>query len=172
MTIRCGIALLCLAGLLSSGCASRSQDYTAKEAPQAEANGLQVAVRGMDVTADGLSTRIYLRNSTDQNVVFYSPTSASTPTWLHVTIAGATYPGWAQLVQYQQLGYGEDMGPTPEAAADQLVIPLHQARYVDMHFALKPPISDPYVAWSLTVTGTSLAGHPVTVTVPVPAGTR
>jgi hypothetical protein len=172
MTIRCGIALLCLAGLLSSCCALRSQDYTAKEAPQAGANGLQVAVRGMDVTADSISTRIYFRNTTDQNLVFYSPASVSSPTWLHVTIAGSTYTGWAQLVQNQQMGYGEETGPTREAAADQLVIPLHQARYVDMHFALKPPIADPYVAWSLTVTGTSLAGHPVTVTVPVPAGTH
>jgi hypothetical protein len=170
MTIRHGFALLCLAGLLSSGCSSRSQDYTAKESPQAEANGLVMAVRGMEVSADGLSARIYFRNTTDQNVVFYSPSSASAPTWLHVTIAGTTYAGWAQLVQYQQLGFGEDTGPTPEAASDQLIIPFHQARYVDMHFELKPAIPDPYVAWSLTVNGTSLAGHPVAATVAVPAG--
>lgn len=172
MPIRFRSVLLCLAGLLSSGCASRSQDYTAMEAPQAEAAGLQLAVRGMDVTTDGISTRVQFRNKTEQNVLFTSPGSASSPTWLHVTIAGTTYAGWAQLVQYQQLGFGEEVGPTPEAAADQLIIPSHQARYVDMHFALKPPISDPYVAWSLTVVGTALAGHPVTVTVPVPAGTH
>ena len=164
------LALVCLAGLLSSGCASRSEDYTAKESPQAQANGLVMAVRGMEVTADGISARIYFRNTTDQNVVFSSPTSASAPTWLHVTIAGTTYPGWAQLVQYQQLGFGEDTGPTPEAASDQLIIPFHQARYVDMHFALRPAIPDPYVAWSLTDNRTSQAGHPVAVTVPVPAG--
>jgi hypothetical protein len=172
MKRRCASALLFLAGLLASGCASRSQDYTAKEAPQAEANGLKMAIRGMDVTADGISTRVYFRNATDQNVIFYSPTSAATPTWLHVTIAGTTYAGWAQLVQYQQMGFGEDIGPTPEAASDQLVIPSHQVRYVDMHFAMKPSIADPYVAWSLTATGSFLAGHPVTVTVPVPAGSH
>jgi hypothetical protein len=126
----------------------------------------------MEVTADAIGTRVYFRNTTDQSVVFTSPGNASAATWLHATIAGTTYPGWAQLVQFQPMGFGEDVGPSPEAAADQLVIPFHQARYVDMHFALTPPIADPYVAWSLTVTCTSLSGHAITVTALVPAGTH